>query len=424
MERRTGRDFGLSVRMAAALLCLAVLYLPLPVAIIMFVLGWTGSWLLAVGAIAALFAFLFYLPSLSERVALASTRAREVSAQEESRLHALVARLAAMADLPVPRIAVAPTEVPNAFTVGRAPRDAVVVVTRGLLSRLSDQELEVVLAHELAHVEGRDAFVMTLVSAPAVLGARFVSWVESLPGRFGVGSKVLLFFVLLYCLLPLFLVWVLYAIAVAIVRTISRYREFIADRGAVLLTGAPEQLMSALQRLAADLPLIPKDDLREVAGASALFIVPAEAAGGFSIDPGRLFPSHPPLEQRLERLSDLSRELGRPAGSKVTRPARDTRPPLTGNPKAPLAFFCAAVYWCFIVSFWLGGDPFRAALPVAVAWIAGVVLGLQGAGRASAGASGMGFAVGALALLVGPWVLGIVGFFVVFLLSTAGVGPY
>jgi heat shock protein HtpX len=287
----------------------------------MFVLGWTGSWLLAVGAIAALFAFLLYLPSVSERVALASARAREVSAQEEPGLHALVGRLAAMADLPMPRIAVAPTEVPNAFTAGRSPRDAVVVVTRGLLSRLSDRELEAVLAHELAHVEGRDAFVMTLVSAPAVLGARFVSWAESIPrsrrhGRQGAGR-------VRPPLLPLAALppWVLYAIAVAIVRTISRYREFVADRGAVLLTGAPEQLMSALQRVAADLPLIPKEDLRKVAGASALFIVPAEPAGGFSIDPGRLFPSHPPLEERLERLSDLSRELGRPAGSKVTRVA-------------------------------------------------------------------------------------------------------
>lgn len=341
--------------MAAALLCLGALYLPLPVAIVIFVLGWTGSWFLAVGAIAALIAFLLYLPSLSERVALASTHAREVSAQEEPGLHALVARLAAMADLPAPRIAVAPTDVPNAFTAGRSPRDAVVVVTRGLLSRLSDEELESVLAHELTHVEGRDEFVMTIASAPAVLGARFVSWAESLPGRVGLGGKVLLVFVLLYCLLPLFLVWVLYAIAVGIVRTISRYREFIADRGAIVLTGAPEQLMSALQRLSADVSLIPKGDLRRVTAASALFIVPAEPAGGFSIDPGRLFPSHPPLAKRLDCLSDLSRELGRPAGSMLTRLARGARPPLAGNPRALLAFFCAAVYWCFIVSFWLGG---------------------------------------------------------------------
>jgi hypothetical protein len=91
------------------------------------------------------------------------------------------------------------------------------------------------------------------------------------------------------------------------------------------------------------------------------------------------------------------------------------------NPRALGAIFCAALYWCFIVSFWLGGDPFKAALPVAAAWIAGVVLAIQGAGRASAGAPGMGFAVSALALLVGPWVLAVVGVFVLFLLGSAGV---
>jgi hypothetical protein len=96
----------------------------------------------------------------------------------------------------------------------------------------------------------------------------------------------------------------------------------------------------------------------------------------------------------------------------------------SGQTRALLAFFFAAVYWCFVVSFWLGSDPFKASLPVAAAWIAGVVLGIQGAGRASGGASGMGFAVGALALLVAPWILAIVGFFVVFLLGSAGVGPF
>jgi heat shock protein HtpX len=424
MERRAGRNFALSMRMAAALLGLGILYLPLPVATVMFVLGWTGSWLLGIGAIAATFGFLSYLPGLSERIALASAGAREVAAREEPALHTMLERLAAMADVPAPRLAIAPTELPNAFTAGRSPGHAVVVVTRGLLTRLGPQELEAVLAHELTHIVQRDAFVMTLVSAPALLGARILSWAESLPGRVGIGGKVLLFFVLLYCLLPLFLLWVLYAVAVAMVRTISRYREFVADRGAVLLTGAPEQLMSALQRLDAELPLIPQDDLRRVAGASALFIVPAPPRARFSVDPGRLFPSHPPLELRLARLSDLSRELGRPAGSEIVHPQSRLRPPLTGNPRAVLAFFCAALYWCFVVSFWLGGDPFSAAVPVALAWIAGVVLGLQGAGRASAGAAGMGFAVSAIALLVGPWILGIVAFFVVFLLGSAGVGPF
>src|SRR5215217_6751807 len=100
MERRAGRDFALSMRMAAALLGLAILYLPLPVATVMFVLGWTGSWFLGVGAIAATFGFLYYLPGLSERIALASANAREMAARDEPALHIMLERLAAMADVP------------------------------------------------------------------------------------------------------------------------------------------------------------------------------------------------------------------------------------------------------------------------------------------------------------------------------------
>ena len=425
MERRSGRDLGLSVRMGVALVLLAILYFPLPIAFVMVVLGLTGSWLLAVGALAAVSVPLCYLPALSERIALAAAHATELEDGEEPALRELVERLAAMADLPAPRLALSPTDVPNAFAAGRSPRDGVIVVTRGLLRRLGTKELEAVLAHELTHVANRDAFVMTLVGAPALLGKRIFDAIVRAPGRVQTPGKVLLFFVFLYLLFPLFFGWVLYAVATALVRTVSRYREFVADRGSVLLTGAPEALMSALQELAGELPLIPKEDLREVAGANALFIVPVEAQGvGAALDPQRIFGSHPPLEQRLARLGELAQEVGRSARAEPTASLRMERPPLGANPRALLAFFFAAVYWCFVVSFWLGGDPFKASLPVAAAWIAGVVLGIQGAGRASAGSSGMGFAVGALALLVAPWVLAIVGFFVVFLLGSAGVGPF
>jgi heat shock protein HtpX len=408
--------------MAAALVLLAVFYFPIPVALVMTVVGVTGSWFLGVGAVAGLVAFVCYLPSLSERIALASAGAKEIAPAEEPELHAVLQRLATMADLPVPRLAVAPSDVPNAFTAGRSPRDAVLVVTRGLLRRLDPQELEAVLAHELAHVASRDAFVMTLVSAPALLGRRIFDAVAGAAGRAQGPGKVLVFFLALYLLFPLFFGWVLYAVATALVTTISRYREFVADRGAVVLTGAPEQLMSALQRLARDIPLIPSADLRSVAGVSALFIVPVdESTAGFGLDPQRLFRSHPPLEQRLARLSRLAQEVGRPLGAEAPALPLEPHPPLSENPRALLAFFFAAVYWCFVVSFWLGGDPFQAALPVAAAWIAGVVLAVQAAGRASAGAPGMGFAVGALALLVGPWILMIVGFFVVSLLWATGV---
>jgi heat shock protein HtpX len=411
--------------MGIALSLLGLLYFPLPVAFIMVVLGLTGSWLLAIGALAAVGIALCYLPALSERIALASAGASELADGEEPELRALVDRLAAMADLPGPRLALAPTVVPNAFAAGRSPRDAVIVVTRGLLSRLSQSELEAVVAHELTHVASRDAFVMTLVGAPALLGKRIFDAIAAAPGRVKTPGKILLFFAFLYLLFPLFFGWVLYAVATALVRTISRYREFVADRGAVLLTGAPESLMSALQALGGELPLIPRDDLRAVAGANALFIVPVEAEGaGAALDPQRIFSSHPPLEHRLARLSQFAHEVGRSVRTESIPTPQAERPPLAGNPRALLAFFFALVYWCFIVSFWLGGDPFQAALPVAAAWIAGVVLGIQGAGRASAGASGMGFAVGALALLVAPWLLAIVGLFVVFLLGSAGVGPF
>jgi heat shock protein HtpX len=410
--------------MGIALLLLALLYFPLPVAFIMVVLGLTGSWLLAIGALAAVVIALCYLPAVSERIALSSAGATELAEGDEPELRALVDRLAAMADLPSPRLVLAPTDVPNAFAAGRSPNDAVIVVTRGLLRRLSKEEKEAVLAHELTHIASRDAFVMTLVGAPALLGKRIFDAIAEAPGRVQTPGKILLFFIFLYLLFPLFFGWVLYAVATALVRTVSRYREFVADRGSVVLTGAPEALMSALQRLAGELPRIPNEDLRGVAGANALFIVPVEAEGvATALDPQRIFSSHPPLEHRLARLGEHAQELGRSARGEAIAPAQAEHPPLASNPRALLAFFFALLYWSFIVSFWLGGDPFKAALPVAAAWIAGVVLGIQGAGRASAGASGMGFAVGALALLVAPWVLGIVGFFVVFLLGSAGVGP-
>ena len=158
MERKSiGRDLGLSLRMGVALTLLAILYLPLPIALLMFVLGWTGSWLLAVGALAAVSVFLCFLPSLYERIALAAAHADPVSREDEPELYSVVERLAGMAELPMPRVAVAPTDVPNAFTAGRSPRDAVVVVTRGLLRRLDPEELAAVLAHELVHVANRDA---------------------------------------------------------------------------------------------------------------------------------------------------------------------------------------------------------------------------------------------------------------------------
>jgi heat shock protein HtpX len=336
MERRTGRDLGLALRMGAALVLLAFLYFPLPVACVMVVLGLTHSWLLAAGTLAVVGLGVCYLPALSERIALSSANATELAEDEEPELRALVGRLAAMADLPAPRLALSPTDVPNAFAAGRSPRDAVIVVTRGLLRRLGREELEAVLAHELTHVASREAFVMTLIGAPAMLGKRIFDAIIRAPGRVQTPGKIVLFFVFLYLLFPLFFGWVLYALATALVRTVSRYREFVADRGSVLLTGEPEALQSALQRLAGELPLIPKEDLRQVAGANALFIVPVAAEGVASaLDPQRIFGSHPPLEQRLARLRQLAQEVGRSVQAERNSFFEGKRPPLRANPSAP-----------------------------------------------------------------------------------------
>ncbi len=421
MERRPGRDLGLSMRLAVALVLLSILYLPLPVWLVVTVAGMSGSWLLGLGALAAVIAFVCYLPTLSERIALAAAHATEVGSDGGPELRAVVARLAAMADGPPPRIAISPSDVPNAFAVGRSPRDSVVVVTRGLLRRLPRPELEAVLAHEVTHVVNRDAFVMTLVAAPALLGDRLFGWIVGAPRRARGAAKALVFFALIYCFLVLLLLWVLYALATALVMTVSRYREYVADRGAVLLMGAPEQLASALQRLTAELSLIPRSDLREMSAASALFVVPVEGASEwFEVDPRNIFPSHPPLAERLAKLSETGRELGRSVNSEAAPPLVE-RPDIAGNPRALVAFFCAALYWCFVAALWFGhGDPFEVAWPMALAWIVGVVLALQASGRAQAGAPGKGFAVGALTLLVGPWVLAIIA--VCVLIALGGTG--
>jgi heat shock protein HtpX len=379
-----------------------------------------------VGSVAAVGIVLCYLPRLSERIALASAGATPLVNGEEPELRAIVGRLATMADLPTPRLALSPTDVPNAFSAGRSPGNAVLVVTQGLLRRLPESELEAVLAHELSHVANRDAFVMTLVGAPAALGHRLFSWVFAAPHRVQGAAKALVFFALLYFFFALLMLWILYAIATALVMTISRYREFVADRGAVLLTGAPEQLASALQRLANDLPLIPNADLRAVSGASAFFIVPIElSTDSFEIDPQRIFASHPPLERRLARLAEAGRDLGRSIRSEDAPRPREPREAVGTNSRALVAFFCAALFWNFVGAIWLETtDSFALAWPMALAWVTGVILAIQAAGRASGGAPGMGLAVGALVLLVAPWVLAIVGFFVVFLLGSAGVGPF
>ena len=244
--------------------------------------GWLTAVAVLVGAPALFVAHLRGAPQL----VLRATRAQVLAPGEQPELQALVARLAAVADLPPPRVAIVRSRAINAFAVGIRPTRAVVAVTTEALRRLEPRELEAVVAHELAHVANSDGLVLTVVSVPAVIGSRLLD---------GDDYRAWIAFV---AYAPIFVVGLL------LMWTIARYREYVADRGAVMLTGAPEHLMSALQLAEGRRA---RGDLRGGAAVSALCIVSTRKRRF------ELFADHPPFEKRLRRLAELSRELGRPA---------------------------------------------------------------------------------------------------------------
>jgi heat shock protein HtpX len=289
MQRKAyGRDAGLSARMLLTTFLLGLLYVVFAVVLFNVLnVGLVPMLLIVVGL-----AFFQYFTS--DKIALAASGAKVVTAEQAPELHAMVERLCAMADLPKPKVAMIPTDVPNAFATGRSPKHAAVAVTEGLWRRLEPQEIEGVLAHELSHVANRDVLVMTLASFFAMLAA-LLTRVGLYGGMFSGGRNrdggapawLIIFLVSI----------VTYIVSFVLIRTISRYREYAADRGAALLTGAPEQLMSALQKIAS-----------EVEGMNAFFIIPTNWKSSM----GELFATHPPLEKRLARLAQIAQEMGRP----------------------------------------------------------------------------------------------------------------
>jgi heat shock protein HtpX len=288
------RDPGLSFRMFMVMFLLAALYLGFIAVMFAAGIDFFGIMVIAVIMLGVQYFF-------SDRLALWSMGAKEVSREQAPELHAMVERLAQIADLPKPKIAISDTNVPNAFATGRNPSNAAVAVTRGLLNTLSASEVEAVIAHELAHIRNRDVMVMTLASFFAVVAQmimRSFFWSGATRGgrRNGGGGAIILIWV------ASLLVWV---ISFFLIRALSRYREFAADRGAALITGAPGDLMSALMKISGVMQRIPQNDLREVSDMNAFFIIPAAAGGGFS----ELFSTHPSMERRLERLRDLQRQM-------------------------------------------------------------------------------------------------------------------
>jgi heat shock protein HtpX len=301
MKRKAfGRDAGLSARMVLTSFLLGALYVAFAVVLIQILdVGLVPMLLIVVG----LALFQYYT---SDKLALAASGAKVVTPDQAPELHAMVDRLCAMSDLPKPRVAVIPTDVPNAFATGRSPKHSAVAVTEGLWRRLSSQEIEGVLAHELSHIANRDVLIMTVASFFAMLAAVLMRF-GMFGGMFGGGDRnreggapvwLIIFAVSLLT----------YIISFVLIRTISRYREYAADRGASLITGAPEQLMSALQKIASDIMRIPQRDLRQVESMNAFFIIPTSVKSSVA----ELFATHPPLEKRLARLAAIAQEMGRP----------------------------------------------------------------------------------------------------------------
>jgi heat shock protein HtpX len=252
----------------------------------------------------------FFQYFTSDKLALKAAGARIVERDEAPELHDVIERLCAMADLPKPRVAVVDTDVPNAFATGRNPKHAAVAVTTGLWRRLDKEEIEGVLAHELSHVANRDVLIMTLASFFAMLAAlltRFGLYAGMWGGGFG-GNRNNNNNSTPVWLIVFLVSMATYVISFILIRTISRYREYAADRGSALITGAPEYLMSALQKISSQMTMIPDRDLREVAGMNAFFIIPTTVKQRTA----ELFMDHPPLEKRLAALEQIAREMGRP----------------------------------------------------------------------------------------------------------------
>jgi heat shock protein HtpX len=288
-----GRDTQLTVRMGLTLFLLFVLYTAF-LAVLWFATG-SAALLVLVGA-----GFVLFQYFASDKLVLLSTGASIIDDQSEPDLHRIVQRLAQLADLPTPRLALMQTNVPNAFATGRSPKHAVIAVTSGLLRMLEPAELESVLGHEMTHIKNRDMMVLTYASLLASVAAFIVQvgmWTGfGGRGRRGGNNSIALVF------LASGVVWV---VSFFLLRLLSRYREYAADRGSVLLTGSPAVMRSALIKVSGSASRIPSQDLRTAQTMNAFFIVPIGVKSAF----GEIFQTHPTLEHRLARLEEMERNM-------------------------------------------------------------------------------------------------------------------
>ena len=315
LSRNIPADRGLTRRMLMTGFFLVLLY-----ALLIGVLFLVLKSLLLILIIA--FGLLFCQYYFSDKIAMFSMHAKEVTREEAPELHGVIDRLCALADMPKPRVAIAHTDVPNAFATGRSPKAAVVCATTGLMRRLDEPEIEAVLAHEISHVAHRDVAVMTIASGLGMIAGlltRVMFYSEIFGGGRSNSNNNSGGQLVIVEMIVLLVSVVVYFVSFLLTMALSRYRELAADRSGAILIGQPSLLASALIKISGEMGRVPTKDLRAAEPFNAFFFVPAVAqgaqegqgqtqGGGFSF--GSLFRTHPTLERRLAQLDQLEHELG------------------------------------------------------------------------------------------------------------------
>jgi heat shock protein HtpX len=289
------RDAGLTARMVISFAVLTLLYL----AFVTVLLYFGVNFIFVVVMVSVMILAQFYF---SDKIVLWTSRAKVVTREQQPKLYGMVERIAITNGLPIPKVAIMDTQIPNAFATGKSQKSSVVAVTTGIMNVLDDEEVEGVIAHELAHVKHRDVLVLTLASLFSTVAyflmhyALFGAMFGGGYGRRDGGGTVLV----------LLVAGVTWFVSFLIIRAISRYREFAADRGGAQMTGKPDRLASALLKISGTMKRVPQKQLRDVESLNAFFIIPALSGDTLS----RLFSTHPPVEERVRRLKEMQFTVG------------------------------------------------------------------------------------------------------------------
>jgi heat shock protein HtpX len=287
------RDWGLTGRVWLTMFLLFILYLVFMTILLAF---GAGLWLIVVLAVGMGLIQYFF----SDKLVLWSTGARVLEEDEYPELRRTVEKLCKEADLPLPKIAIMQSPVPNAFATGRNPKHAVVACTDSIIRLLNKDELEAVLAHELAHVKNRDILTMTMASfiamiASMIMQSFFFSAMFGGRNREGSGGTIIIWVVSI----------IVYAVSTLLILALSRYREFAADRGSALITKNPKSLISALSKISGRMDVVPPEAKAKIEAANAFFIIPAISGRSFM----ELLSTHPPLEKRIANLEQIDDEM-------------------------------------------------------------------------------------------------------------------